>query len=51
MVSKGEYTATYQGRPVKIITVFSDTDLAMVEDEDGNILDVKHSLLSITSSS
>lgn len=51
MISKNTNMAMYQGKPVKIITIFSDADLAMVEDENGNILDVKHSHLSIVSSS
>jgi len=47
---KNSNTAKYRGKTVTIITVFSDIDLAMVEDENGNILDVPHSLLSQISS-
>ncbi len=33
----------YEGKKVTIITVFSDIDIAMIEDENGKIFDVKNS--------
>ena len=43
--SKSNTNATYDGKPVTIITIFTDIDIAMIEDENGNILDVKNSEL------
>jgi len=43
--NKSNTNATYEGKPVTIITVFTDIDMAMIEDENGNILDVKNSEL------
>lgn len=31
---------TYNGEEVGIITVFKDSDIAMVEDKDGNIFEI-----------
>lgn len=45
LTTKQSYT--HEGKPVTIITVFTDMDIAMIEDEDGNIMDVKHSELQI----
>ena len=42
---KSNTNATYEGKPVTIITVFTDIGMAMIEDENGNILDVKNSEL------
>lgn len=44
-VAKSNSSTTYEGRPVTVITIFSDNDIAMIEDENGNILDVKKSLI------
>ena len=37
--------AIYNGKSVKVITVFLDIDVALIEDENGEIFDVKNSLL------
>jgi len=39
-------TALYKGETISIITIFKDRDIAVVEDSNGNIFDVKSSLLS-----
>ena len=49
-IEKSNTTTTYEGRPVTVITVFSDIDIAMIEDENGNIMDVKNSLLRVSES-
>ncbi len=43
--NKSNTNVTYDGKPVTIITVFTDIDVAMIEDEDGNVIDVKNSEL------
>ena len=42
--------AIYEGREVTIITIFTDINIAMIEDENGEILDVEASLIRITNS-
>ena len=49
-IKKSDTITMYDGKPVTVITVFSDIDVAMIEDENGNILDVKKSLLIISES-
>ncbi len=44
-LNKSNSTATYKDKTVTVITIFSDIGIAMIEDEDGNILDVKSSEL------
>ena len=43
--SESENSAIYEGKEVKIITIFTDIDVALVEDENGEIFDVQNSLL------
>ena len=38
-------TAMYKGQKITVITVFKDIDIAIVEDEEGNIFDIKNSLI------
>lgn len=44
------YKQTYEGKQVKVITVFSDIGVAIVEDEYGNIFDVKNSFIRTVNS-
>lgn len=44
-ISKTSTITTYEGKPVTVITVFSDIDIAMIEDANGEIFDVKNSLI------
>ncbi|QOY51042.1 hypothetical protein [Candidatus Sulfurimonas baltica] len=44
------YRQTYEGKQIKVITVFSDIGVAIVEDEYGNIFDVKNSVIRTVNS-
>lgn len=39
-------TATYRGKIIEILSVLLDLDVAFIENEKGEILNVKYSLIS-----